>query len=85
MAGTHPRTVLLKFATSEDRQVIFAKVQGLGGDQAGPGQRHHACIVSTQVEDVAIVQRGQGGKQAHLLARSRTFHQLHFDFPPCFV
>ncbi len=47
------------------------RAQGPSNDQVGPGRGPHARPTSTQVEVVAIVQGGQGGKQAHFLVHSR--------------
>ncbi len=47
------------------------RAQGLGGDQIGPGRGPHAHTTCVQVGAVAIVQGGQGGRQARHLARSR--------------
>jgi hypothetical protein len=46
------------------------RVQGLDGDQVGLEQGPHAHATSMRVGVVAVVQGGQSGKQACLLARS---------------
>jgi len=38
-----------------------------------------------QVEDVAMVLRGQGSGQAHLLACNQTFHRRHSNLSPSSV
>jgi hypothetical protein len=58
--------------------------QGLGGDRAGLGQGLHAHATCAQVRIVAVIQGGQGGKQACLLACSRIFHRWHLDLPAFF-
>ncbi len=55
------------------------KAKGFGRDQAGPGRGPHTHIASVQVGAMAVVQGGQGDKQACLLARSQTLHQRHSD------
>jgi hypothetical protein len=47
------------------------RVQRPGRDQARPGQRPHARTTGMQVGDMAVVQGGQGGKQACILAHSQ--------------
>jgi hypothetical protein len=50
------------------------RAQRLGGDQVRPRQGPHVRTTSAQVEVVADVQKGQGGRQACLLAQSLTLH-----------
>jgi hypothetical protein len=57
------------------------RAQGPSGDQVGPGQRPHTHIAGAEVKHVAIVQGGQGDKQAHLLACSRALRRWHLDLP----
>jgi len=47
------------------------RAEGHGGDQVGPRCGPHAQTIGAQVGVVAVVQRGQGGKQARLLACSQ--------------
>jgi hypothetical protein len=56
-------------------------VQGPSGDKAGPRRGPHARAIDMQVRAVAVVQGGQGGRQAHLLVCNRAFHQRHSNLP----
>jgi len=47
-----------------------ARAQGPGGDQVGLGRKLHTHTTSMQIKAMVVVQRGQGGKQAFILARS---------------
>jgi hypothetical protein len=51
-----------------------SRAQGLGRDKAGPRQGPHARVTGTQVGALAVVQGGQGSRQAHLLARYQALH-----------
>jgi hypothetical protein len=57
------------------------RVQGPGGDQAKLGWGPHAHTTSTQVKAMAVVQGGQGGGQARLLACNRALQQRHSYLP----
>jgi hypothetical protein len=50
------------------------RAQGPNGDKARPRRRPHSRATGTQVRTMAVVQGGQGGRQARLLACSRTLH-----------
>jgi hypothetical protein len=54
-----------------------SRAQGPGGDKVGLGQGPHTRAAGMQVNVVVVVQGGQDGGQAHLLARSQAFHQRH--------
>ncbi len=56
-------------------------MQGPSGDKAGPKGGPHAPTTDMQVKAVAIVQGGQGGRQARRLARKRALHQRHSNLP----
>jgi hypothetical protein len=73
-AGMRPGMVLFKFAMNEDRQAVFRRCKGSSGDKVEPRQGPHAHTVGTQVGAMDVAQGGQGGRQACLLARSRTLH-----------
>jgi hypothetical protein len=78
--GARPGAMLFKFATNEDRQGALRGRKGLVGTKLGLDENLtlHAGI---QVGAVAVIQRGQGGKQVHLLTRNQAFHQWHSDLP----
>ncbi len=57
------------------------RVQGPVGDQVGPGQRPHIHTISAQVGVVAVVQGGQGSRQARLLAHNQALRERQSDLP----
>ncbi|CAM6018766.1 unnamed protein product [Sphagnum balticum] len=59
----------------------IVKAQGPNKDQIRPGRGSHAHTIGMQIGVVGTIQRGQGGKQAHLLVRSRTLRRQHLDLP----
>jgi hypothetical protein len=66
-----PSMVLLKFATSEDRHAALRGRKDLTRTKLGLDKD---LTPSQQVSAMVVVQGGQGGKQARLLACSRTLH-----------
>jgi hypothetical protein len=73
-AGTHPGAVLLKFTMSEDRQATLRGRKGLAGTKLGLDDDLIPVQQACRVGVMAVVQGGQGGRQARLLACNRTFH-----------
>ncbi len=60
------------------------RAQGPSEDKVWPRRRPHTYTIGVQVEAMAIVPRGQGGKQTCLLVRNQAFHQQHLDLPTFF-
>jgi hypothetical protein len=63
-----PRCSVVQVCNERGLPGRAVRAEGLGGDQVGPRRGPHAQTIGTQVGAVAVVQRGQGGRQTRLLA-----------------
>ncbi len=72
--GPPPQRGAIQVRNEQGSPSHTMRVQRPGGDQAEPKQGPHTRIAGTQVSDVAAIQGGHSGKQAHLLARNRALH-----------
>jgi hypothetical protein len=67
-----PGAMLFKFATNEDRQGALRRRKGVVGTKLGLDE-NLTLRAGMQIGVLVVIQRGQGGKQVHLLARNQAF------------